>query len=158
MVNVDEKEIPSIEDPTKFFPLQREGIKVLAFCGKIESEILELEEEEKEMFMAEYGLKELSISKFLQTSYRLLKTITFYTIGEKEVKAWTVQENSTALQAAGAIHSDIEKGFIRAEVIPWEKLIQQGSLQAAKDEGAVRLEGKEYVVQDGDVIYFRFAK
>ncbi|MFB0566221.1 MAG: redox-regulated ATPase YchF [Candidatus Aminicenantaceae bacterium] len=157
MINVDEKDIPLIENPAKFYPFQKEGIKVLVFCGKIETEIMELEEEEKGIYLAEYGLKELSILKFLHASYRLLKAITFYSVGEKEVKAWTIKENTTALQAAGTIHSDIEKGFIRAEIITWEELIHHGSLQAAKEKGAIRLEGKDYIVQDGDVIYFRFA-
>lgn len=157
MVNVNEKDIPLIENPEKFYPLQKEGTKILAFCGKIEAEILELEEEEKEIFLAEYGLKELSISKFLKASYSLLKTITFFTIGKEEVKAWTIKENTPASRAAGVIHSDIEKGFIRAEVIPWEKLLEYGSLQTAKEKGDIRLEGKDYIVQDGDVIYFRFA-
>lgn len=157
MVNVDEKDIPLIETPEKFCPLQKEGIMVLAFCGKIEAEILGLEEEEKEIFLSEYGLKELSISKFLKASDALLKTITFFTIGKDEVKAWTIKENTPASQAAGTIHTDMEKGFIRAEIIPWDSLIEFGSLQAAKEKGAIRLEGKEYVVQDGDVIYFRFS-
>jgi len=157
MVNVDEKDIPLIENPEKFCPLQKEGTNILAFCGKIEMEILELEEEEKESFLAEYELKELSISKFLKASYSLLKAMTFFTIGKEEVKAWTIKENTQAAQAAGTIHSDLEKGFIRAEVISWEELVLHSSFHAAKEKGAIRLEGKDYIVQDGDVIYFRFA-
>lgn len=157
MINVDEKDIPLIENPEQFSPFQKEGIKILAFCGKIESEILELEEEEKAAFLAEYGLKELSVSKFLKASYALLRIITFFTIGKDEVKAWTIKENTQASQAAGTIHSDMEKGFIRAEVISWEKLLESGSFQSAKEKGAIRLEGKDYIVQDGDVIYFRFS-
>lgn len=158
MVNVDEKDIPLIETPDKFMPSPKKGISVQAFCGKIEMEIQELENEEKGLFLNEYGLKELSGPKFLKSSYDLLKVITFFTIGKEEVKAWTIPENTTALKAAGAIHTDIEKGFIRAEVISWEELLQHGSFQAAKEKAAVRLEGKDYNVQDGDVIYFRFAK
>ncbi len=157
MVNVDEKDIPLIESPEKFYPSPKKGIAVQAFCGKIETEILELEEEEKEVFLAEYDLRELSAPKFLKVSYDLLNVITFFTIGKEEVKAWTIRKNSTALKAAGAIHTDIEKGFIRAEVVPWEVLLQHGSFQAAKEKAALRLEGKDYLVQDGDVIYFRFA-
>lgn len=157
MVNVDEKDIPLIENPTQFYPTQKEGIKILAFCGKIETEILELENEEKEEFLVEYGLKELSVSKFLEASYALLKAITFYTIGKEEVKAWTIKENTPASQAAGAIHTDMEKGFIMAEVISWEKLLEQDSFQAAKEKGMLRSEGKDYIVQDGDIIYFRFS-
>ncbi len=158
MVNVDEKDIPLIENPDKFTASPKKGIAVQAFCGKIEMEIMELENEEKEMFLTEYGLKELSGSKFLKSSYDLLNVITFFTIGKEEVKAWTIPENTTALKAAGSIHTDIEKGFIRAEVIPWEELLQHGSFQAAREKAAVRLEGKDYCVQDGDVIYFRFSK
>ena len=158
MVNVDEEDMLLIENPSKFYPFQRERIKILAFCGKIEAEIMELEEEERDTFLAEYGLKELSISKFLKASYDLLQALTFFTIGKEEVKAWTIKENTPALQAAGHIHSDIEKGFIRAEVIAWDKLLLHGSFQAAKEKAAISLEGKEYLVQDGDVIYFRFAK
>ena len=158
MINVDEKEIPLIKNPEKIYSSEKKGVGVLAFCGKIEMEILELEEEEKSLFLEEYGLKELSAPKFLITSYDLLDIITFFTIGKEEVKAWTISKNSSASIAAGHIHSDIEKGFIRAEVISWTDLLEQGSFQAAKEKGAIRLEGKDYVVLDGDVIYFRFAK
>jgi GTP-binding protein YchF len=157
MINVDEKDIPLIENPEKIFSSVKKGVKVLAFCGNIEAEILELEEKDKADFLAEYGLRELSASKFLKASYDLLEAITFFTIGKDEVKAWTIKENTTALKAAGSIHSDIEKGFIRAEVISWEELLKHGSFQTAKEKAAVRLEGKEYVVQNGDVIYFRFS-
>lgn len=158
MVNVDEKDIPLIENPEKIYAREKKGIAILAFCGKVEMEILELKKEEIEAFLSEYGLKELSAPKFLKASYDLLKAITFFTIGKDEVKAWTILQNTAALKAAGAIHSDIEKGFIRAEVIPWTEVLQHGSFQAAKEKAAVRLEGKDYLVQDGDVIYFRFSK
>jgi len=158
MINVDEKDIPLIETPDEIYSSEKKGIGILAFCGKVEMEILELEDEEKAVFLSEYGLRELSAPKFLKASYDLIKAITFFTIGKDEVKAWTIQENTSALKAAGSIHSDIEKGFIRAEVISWEELLQHGSFQAAKEKAAVRLEGKDYPVQNGDVIYFRFAK
>jgi len=157
-INVDEKDIHLIENPEKIYACQKKGLAILAFCGKIEMEILELEEEEAKVFLSEYGLRELSAPKFLKASYDLLKAITFFTIGKDEVKAWTVPKDTSALNAAGSIHSDIEKGFIRAEVISWKELLEQGSFQAAKEKAAVRLEGKDYLVQDGDVIYFRFAK
>ena len=158
MINVDEKDIPLIETPNEIYSSEKKGIGILAFCGKVEMEILELEDKEKAAFLSEYGLRELSAPKFLTASYDLIKAITFFTIGKDEVKAWTIQENISALKAAGSIHSDIEKGFIRAEVISWEELLQHGSFQAAKEKAAVRLEGKDYPVQNGDVIYFRFAK
>jgi GTP-binding protein YchF len=157
MVNVDEQDMSSVENPEKFYPSPKKGTSVLAFCGKIESEILELEDEEKDIFLEEYGLKQLSAARFLTASYDLLGVITFFTIGKQEVKAWTVKKETTALKAAGVIHTDIEKGFIRAEVLPWSQLLEYESIQAAKEKGAVRLEGKDYIVQDGDVIYFRFS-
>jgi hypothetical protein len=155
MINLDENEISLTETPEDIYSPELTNTGVLAFCGKIESEILELEGKDREMFMDEYGLKELSSSRFLKTSYDLLDVISFFTVGEEEVKSWTLKRNSTALTAAGKIHSDIEKGFIRAEVISWEKLLDCGSFQEAKKSGDLRLEGKEYLVQDGDVIYFR---
>jgi ribosome-binding ATPase YchF (GTP1/OBG family) len=110
------------------------------------------------MFLEEYGLEELSASKFLRASYELLDVITFFTIGKEEIKAWTIKKGSSALNAAGAIHTDIERGFIRAEVIPIEDLFTHESFQKAKNSAAIRLEGKDYSIQDGDVIYFRFGK
>jgi GTP-binding protein YchF len=157
MINVDEQDIPLIETPEKFYAVQKKGITVLAFCGKIEAEILELEDEEKDIFLKEYGLQRLSAHTFLKTSYDLLSVITFFTIGKQEVKAWTINKDTTASKAAGIIHTDMEKGFIRAEVLPWSQLLEQESMHAAKEKGAVRLEGKDYIVQDGDVIYFRFS-
>jgi len=157
MINVDEKDIPLIENPDKIYSSEKQGVKVLAFCGNIEAEILELEEKDKAAFLSEYGLGELSTPKFLKASYDLLEAITFFTIGKDEVKAWTIKENTTALKAAGSIHSDIEKGFIRAEIISWVELLKHSSFQTAKEKAAVRLEGKDYLVQNGDVIYFRFS-
>lgn len=158
MINMDEKDIDLVEIPDKVYSSGKKGTALLGFCGKIEMEILELEEEEKALFLEEYGLKELSTHKFLRSSYNLLNVLTFFTIGKEEVKAWTIPEGTSAQHAAGAIHTDIEKGFIRAEVIGWEDLCRYGSFQAAKEKAAIRLEGKDYPVQDGDVIYFRFAK
>jgi len=156
MINIDEKDIPQIESPERIYSISKKEIAVLAFCGKIEAEIIELEEE-KEIFLKEYGLKELSATRFLKASYTLLGVITFFTIGKKEVKAWTIKKNISALNAAGIIHSDIEKGFIRAEVISWKELLDHSSFQAAKEKAAIRLEGKDYIVEDGDVIFFRFS-
>lgn len=157
MINIDEKDISLIQTPEKIYSTQKKGTAVLTFCGKIEMEILELEKEEKNDFLIEYGIKEFSAPKFLKTSYNLLDVITFFTIGKQEVKAWAIKDKTSALNAAGCIHSDIEKGFIRAEVISWKNLLKSGSFQAAKENACVRLEGKDYTVQDGDVIYFRFA-
>jgi GTP-binding protein YchF len=158
MINVDEKDIGLIETPEKIIASDKQRTATLAFCGKIEMEILELDEDEKDIFLEEYGFKELSAPKFLRSSYKLLDVITFFSIGNEEVKAWTIPKDTPALHAAGVIHSDIEKGFVRAEVIGWEDLCHFGSFQNAKENAAIRLEGKDYAVQDGDVIYFRFAK
>jgi GTP-binding protein YchF len=158
MLNVDERDIDLIETPEKIFSSDKKGTAILAFCGKIEMEILELDEEERTLFLEEYGFKELSAPKFLKSSYDLLDVITFFSIGKEEVKAWTIPRRTPAVNAAGIIHSDIEKGFIRAEVIGWEELCKHGSFQNAKENAAIRLEGKDYAVQDGDVIYFRFAR
>ena len=157
MLNVDEKDIPGIESAGETFAPVSRNTAVLAFCGKIEKEILDLDPEEKTLFLEEYGLKELSDARFLRASYDLLDVITFFTIGEKEIKAWTISRDTPALEAAGEIHTDIQKGFIRAEVIPWGGLLEHGSFQTARENAAVRLEGKSYPVQDGDVIFFRFS-
>lgn len=158
MFNVDEADIPLIDSPEKIHAAPAPHTQVLAFCGKIELEIRELEEAEKSLFLEEYGMHELSFSRFLRASYDLLDVITFFTIGNEEVKGWTIKRDTTALDAAGEIHSDIQKGFVRAEVIPWQQLLEHGSFQAAREKAAVRLEGKNYSVQDGDVIFFRFSK
>jgi len=157
IINVDEKDIPLIETPEKIYTSDKKQTSIMAFCGKIEMEILELEDDEKDEFLKEYGLRELSAPKLLKESYSLLNVITFFSIGKEEVKAWTTKKNTAAINAAGVIHSDIEKGFIRAEVIHWHELLENGSFQKAKENAAVRLEGKDYIVRDGDVIYFRFA-
>lgn len=157
MINIDESDIPQIENPAQLFALPEERA-TLAFCGKIEAEILELEDDaDRKTFMKEYGLKELSVTKFLKNSYDLLSAITFFTIGKNEVKAWTIMKNTPAQQAAGTIHTDMEKGFIKAEVISWDQMLQYSSFQEAKEKAGVRLEGKDYIVHDGDVIYFRFS-
>jgi ribosome-binding ATPase YchF (GTP1/OBG family) len=157
MVNCDEQDIPLIRNPDELLPGKRTDSVVLAFCGRIEAEIADLEGEEREAFRAEYGLGEPSVSRFFKELPRVLGVNSFYSIGKDETRAWMIPRGATAVQAAGVIHTDIERGFIRAEVIAWDQLLEIGSLQAAKDRGAVRLEGKDYTVQDGDVILFRFA-
>jgi hypothetical protein len=150
MINLDEKDIASAAG--------LEGGKVLTFCGSIECEIQELAEEEKESFRAGYGLGEPGAAKFFRELPEFLGILTFYTVGKDEVRAWPVRKGASAVTAAGAIHSDIEKGFIRAEVIFWDELVRRGSIQKAREAGAIRLEGKDYLVRDGDVIYFRFSQ
>jgi len=158
MINMDECDVTRIHALEAEVASGRKNTAALAFCGKIEAEILEIgDEQEKQVFLGEYGLKETTAGRFFSTAMDLLEVIFFFTIGKDEVRAWPIKKNSSALHAAGAIHTDIEKGFIRAEVISWQELVKLGSLQAGKEKGAIRLEGKDYIVQDGDVVYFRFA-
>jgi ribosome-binding ATPase YchF (GTP1/OBG family) len=123
----------------------------------IEQEIAGLSRDEQRDFLAELGLAEPSLDRVIRASYHLLGLISFFTVGEDEVRAWTLRRGTCAREAAGAIHSDIERGFIRAEVVGWEDLVRLGSLAACRPAGLLRLEGKEYEVQDGEVIHFRFA-
>jgi len=133
-----------------------EGAEVVAICNKLESEIAELEDEEKLEFLQEMGMEEPGLDRVIRAGYSLLGLQTYFTAGVKEVRAWTVKIGATAPQAAGVIHTDFEKGFIRAEVISYDDFITHKGEQGAKDAGRWRLEGKEYIVQDGDVIHFRF--
>ncbi|MCH1582264.1 MAG: DUF933 domain-containing protein, partial [Flavobacteriales bacterium] len=123
----------------------------------IEADIAELEDaEEREMFLADIGLEEPGVAKLIRSAYALLELQTYFTAGEKEVRAWTVRTGSTAPQAAGVIHTDFEKGFIRAEVMKYDDFVSLGSEQAVKEAGKLSVEGKEYIVQDGDIMHFRF--
>ena len=134
---------------------QRRHTTVTAICGKVEAELAELSEADAAEFMASYGLKESAISRLIRSSYSLLGLISFFTVGEDECRAWTIRAGSTALDAAGEIHSDIQRGFIRAEVIKYEDLVAAGGFAEARQHGTLRLEGKEYVVADGEVAHFR---
>ncbi|HXN97009.1 MAG TPA: redox-regulated ATPase YchF [Candidatus Acidoferrales bacterium] len=133
----------------------RPNAAVVAICGRLEAELSEMDEKEAAELLASYGLKEPGLNRLIRATYDLLGLIQFFTAGEPEVRAWTIRKGATAVKAAGVIHSDIEKGFIRAEVVRWNDLLAAGSLAAAREKAQVRLEGKEYVVQEGDVILFR---
>ncbi|MHA4964800.1 redox-regulated ATPase YchF [Bacillus subtilis] len=133
-----------------------ENAEVIVVCAKIESEIAELEGEEKQMFLEELGIQESGLDQLIKASYSLLGLATYFTAGEQEVRAWTFKKGMKAPECAGIIHSDFERGFIRAETVAYEDLLAGGGMAGAKEAGKVRLEGKEYVVQDGDVIHFRF--
>lgn len=135
---------------------EKEGASVVAVCAAIEAEIAELDDAEKKEFLAELKLDEPGLDRVIHAAYKLLGLDTYFTAGVQEVRAWTIHRGSTAPQAAGVIHTDFEKGFIRAEIISYEDYIQYKGEQGAKDAGKWRLEGKEYIVRDGDVIYFRF--
>jgi ribosome-binding ATPase len=133
----------------------RTNTAVVAVCGRLEAELAEMNDAEAAELLASYGLKEPGLNRLIRATYDLLGLTSFFTAGEPEVRAWTIHKNTSAVKAAGAIHSDIEKGFIRAEVVRWNDLLAAGSLGAAREKAQVRLEGKEYIVQEGDVILFR---
>ena len=133
-----------------------EQSEVFVVCAEIEAEISELDDDEKKMFLEDLGLKESGLEKLIKASYHLLGLISYLTAGEQECRAWTITKGTKAPQAAGKIHTDFERGFIRAEVVSYDDLMACGTHAAAKEKGLVRLEGKEYVVQDGDIIVFRF--
>ena len=135
---------------------EKEGAKVISLSAKIEEELAGLEPEERVVFKEELGIKESGLEKLVSASYDLLGLMSFLTAGEKEVRAWTIKKGTKAPQAAGKIHTDFEKGFIKAEVVSFADLIEAGSFVKAKEKGKVRVEGKDYVVQDGDVMLFRF--
>ncbi len=132
-----------------------ENSGAIVLCAKLEEDLSELTDEEREMFMAEYGLCESGLDRLVKASYKLLGLISYLTAGEKETRAWTIVKGTKAPQAAGKIHSDFERGFIRAEVVDYATLLECGSFNAAKEKGKVRSEGKEYVMQDNDVVLFR---
>ena len=133
-----------------------EGSEVLPICAGLEAEISSLSKEDKELFLSDLGIEQGGLDLLIQKSYELLGLISYLTAGTPEVRAWTIKKGTKAPQAAGKIHSDFERGFIRAEVISFENLMQCGSLAAAKEKGLIRSEGKEYVMKDGDVVHFLF--
>lgn len=133
-----------------------DGAEVLPICAELEAEISSLSKEEKEMFLSDAGIESGGLDMLIQRSYSLLGLISYLTAGEPEVRAWTIKKGTKAPQAAGKIHSDFERGFIRAEVISFDELMACGSMQAAKEKGKIRSEGKDYVMQDGDIVLFRF--
>ena len=157
VANVDEKGFKNnklLEKVERY--AAAEGAPVVAICAAIEAEMADMSAEDKHVFLADLGLEEPGLDRLIRAAYGLLGLQTFFTAGPKEVRAWTIHKGDTAPQAAGVIHTDFEHGFIRAEVISYDDYIACGSEQAAKEAGKMRLEGKEYVVRDGDVIYFRF--
>ena len=160
VVNLGDEDAQKIPRVAQEFGLQTlaamRKVRITAVCGKIEAEIAALAPQDQQVFWEDFGFTDSARERIIRESYRLLDVFPFYTASETEAKSWTIPRNTTALQAAGMIHSDMEKGFIKAEVISFEDLIRVGSFQAAKSQGVLRLEGKEYLVQEGDVILFRF--
>lgn len=133
-----------------------EGAETLVICAKVEEELSRLDADERAMFLESYGIGESGLNRLVKKCYKLLHLVSFLTAGEKETRAWTITEGTKAPQAAGKIHSDFEKGFIRAEIVPYEIMLEMGGYNQAKEHGKVRSEGKDYVVKDGDVVLFRF--
>jgi GTP-binding protein YchF len=160
VLNLGDQDIARIRRLVQEFGLERQaaqkGIGITGVCGKIEAEIAALPDEDARLFMEDLGLPVSGLVRIIQESYSLLGLHSFYTAGDPEVRAWTISKNTTALQAAGVIHSDFERGFIKAETVAYDDMIQLGSFPAARNKGLLRLEGKEYQVQEGDVILFRF--
>jgi len=160
VANVNEDQIATLDTDHNVQKVREyakaEGAEVIALCAKLEEELSELEDEDKEMMMQDYGIEESGLDKLIKASYSLLGLISYLTACKQECRAWTITKGTKAPQAAGKIHSDFERGFIKAEVVSYEDLIKYGSMTATKEKGLVRLEGKEYVVQDGDIILFRF--
>jgi len=160
VANVGDNDIADIENSEYYNKLNElaksENAEILPICAKIEAEINELDEAERSEFLSELGIKQSGLDKLIQSSYRLLGLISYLTAGPKETRAWTIRKGAKAPEAAGKIHSDFEKGFIRAETVAYKDLFEFGTMAAAKEKGLVRSEGKEYVVNDGDVMLFRF--
>lgn len=161
VANVSEDEAAGVSDDNMMYKRLKEaadleGAEVIPVCAGIEAEIAELEPDEKEIFLSDIGIKESGLDRLIKASYALLGYISYLTAGPKEVRAWTIVKGTKAPQAAGKIHSDFERGFIRAEIVSYDDLIECGSMAAAKERGLVRSEGRDYVMQDGDVVLFRF--
>jgi GTP-binding protein YchF len=161
VVNVDEADVAAVEDLSRVPGLSdavaASGARATGVCAKIELEIAALDPTDAQAFLSDLGLKQSGLDRIIRAAYDLLGYISFFTVGEDECRAWSIPRGTPALLAAGAIHSDIQRGFIRAEVVGWEPLIARGGLTACRDHGELRLEGKDYLVQDGDVITFRHA-
>ena len=159
VANVDEA---SMHTGNKYSEVLKEAVKnekaqVILMNNSLEAQIAEMEnKEDQQMFMEEYGMKEPALNRLIQSAYKLLNLLTYFTAGVQEVRAWTIEEGWKAPQAAGVIHTDFEKGFIKAEVISYADFVKYGSEAAARDNGRLRIEGKEYTVKDGDVMHFRF--
>ena len=159
VANIKESEISYNENPYVNIVKEyaaKENAQVVVLCAKIESELSELEEEEKNIFLEELGIEQSGLDKLINATYHLLGLATYFTAGEKEVRAWTFKRGMKAPECAGIIHSDFERGFIKAEIMSYDDLIKYGSEKQVKETGRMRLEGKEYLMQDGDICYFRF--
>ena len=160
VANVSEEQIETLDNDPNVLKVKeyakKEGAKVISLCAKLEEDLSELDDEDRLALMQDYKINESGLDKLIKASYSLLGLISYLTAGKQEVRAWTIKNGTKAPQAAGKIHSDFERGFIKAEVVSYDDLIKYGSMIATKEKGLVRLEGKEYIVKDGDIIVFRF--
>ena len=160
IANVSEEQLENPDDNDNVKKVKeyakKENAEVIPLCVKIEEELSGLEENDKKEMLEALGLEESGLDKVIKKSYDLLGLMSFLTAGEPEVRAWTIKKGTKAPQAAGKIHSDIERGFIKAEIVSYEDLVREGSMVAAKEKGLVRSEGKEYIMQDGDIVLFKF--
>ncbi len=160
VANVSEEQIANIDNDPYVNKVKeyadKENAKLITLCAKLEEDLSELDDEDKIALMKDYGIEESGLDKLIKASYSLLGLISYLTAGKQEVRAWTITKGTKAPQAAGKIHTDFERGFIKAEVVSYDDLIKYGSMAATKEKGLVRLEGKDYAVQDGDIILFRF--
>ena len=158
--NVSEEQLKNIENDDKFAKLkeyaEKNNSEAIPLCVKVEEELAVLDDAERDEMLELLGIDESGLDKLIKSSYKLLGLMSFLTAGEPEVRAWTIVKGTKAPQAAGKIHTDIERGFIKAEVINYKELIESGSLAKAREKGLIRIEGKDYVMQDGDVVLFRF--
>src|SRR4029079_4153529 len=161
VLNLDEADLPKADNAVQLAGLEAflsgAATRAVSICAKIELEIAQLDPEDASAFMSDLGLEESGLDRVIRASYDLLGYISFFTVGEDENRAWSIPRQTPAQLAAGEIHSDIARGFIRVEVVSYDALIARGSMAACRDHGEVRLEGKDYIVQDGDIIIFRFA-
>lgn len=158
VINIGEKQLNSYNESLEELKTKynRPGVEIVSMCAKLEMELAQLNDKDAEEFRRDIGLKETAFETIIKHSYSLLGLISFFTVGEDEVKAWTIRNNTTAIKAAGKIHSDMEKGFIRAEIINYTDFIKSGNLSEARKHGLLRLEGKNYVMKDGDIVHFLF--
>ena len=158
VANIDESIIKEDNNHVKELEViaEKENLKIIKICASLEEQLYDLNDDEKLLFLDDYGIKDSGLDRLINASYDTLRLITYFTAGEKEVRAWTVKKGSTAPQAAGVIHTDFEKGFIKAEVISYNDYIKYGSELKCKESGKLSIEGKDYIVNDGDIMHFRF--
>jgi hypothetical protein len=156
VINIDEETLGELPIDSIEKLVASKGSRLVYICGKLEQDLIDLSPDERKSYMDLYGMTEMSIEKVIKAGYGMLGLITFYTIVGKEMRAWTIPKNTTCVKAAGKIHTDMERGFIKAEVINVSDFLRYGSEHVAREHGALKIEGKEYIVKDGDILHIRF--